>query len=421
LKWRDNITIIVLDNETNDPKYYNFKGFIKKVLIWGSAIVLALGVGVFVTIFYLHNKIEELNSTKTQLEEVNRKLKFQTLTLQQQIAEQEERFGALQEQLRAVQRMLGYQQEQEKNKTLALQKEKEKIAKALEEAKKRQKELAKEKRKKEKEAKNILVLGEEIKKIDINRALREFKREMEKRKREGKKHKAPQKEIILRTDIAKLDIKKMLKELQQKPKVKIIYKYKYKTKTVYAPQPSIRHMRIGGSVEKRIWLTYIPSGRPVDYIKITAPFGYRIHPIYHRREFHKGIDLGARMGTPVYAPADGLVISAVHSNRGYGNSIIIQHNFGFTTLYGHLSKIYVYAGQYVQKGQKIGAVGSTGMSTGPHLHYEVRFLERPVNPYPFIQWSSKNFATIFKKVKGIPWQSLEVMIRRMSLLLTKRR
>ena len=382
MKWRDNITIIVLDNETNDPKYYNFKGFIKKVLIWGVAIVLVLGIGVFITIIYLHNKIEELNSTKTQLEEVNRKLKFQTLTLQQQIEEQEERYGALQEQLRAVQKMLGYQQEQEKNRS------------------------------KEKEGEEI-VIGEEIKGIDITKALKSLKAQSRREQR------AKKNEVVLRGDIGKIDIKKVLKELQQKPKVKVIYKYR--TRTIYQTPKFIKQLETGGSTEKRIWLTYIPSGRPVNYVRIGAPFGYRTHPIYHRREFHKGIDLSAKTGTPVYAPAEGLVISAIHSRRGYGNTIIIQHNFGFTTLYAHLSRIYVHAGQYVQKGQKIGAVGSTGLATGPHLHYEVRFLAKPINPYPFIQWSSKNFVTIFKKVKGIPWQSLEVMIRRMSLLLTKRR
>ncbi|HEU4754116.1 MAG TPA: peptidoglycan DD-metalloendopeptidase family protein [Armatimonadota bacterium] len=112
---------------------------------------------------------------------------------------------------------------------------------------------------------------------------------------------------------------------------------------------------------------------------ITSGFGYRFHPILHYRRLHSGIDFGARVGTPVYAAASGEVFFASWRG-GYGRCIIVLHGGGMSTLYGHLSRINVRAGQAVRRGQLIGAVGSTGLSTGPHLHFEVRRNGVPVNP-----------------------------------------
>lgn len=112
---------------------------------------------------------------------------------------------------------------------------------------------------------------------------------------------------------------------------------------------------------------------------ITSGFGYRTHPILKYRRLHTGLDIGAGMGAPVYAAADGEVFFASWRG-GYGRCIIVLHGGEVSTLYGHLSRIDVSAGQRVRRGQRIGAVGSTGLSTGPHLHFEVRRNGVPVNP-----------------------------------------
>lgn len=154
-------------------------------------------------------------------------------------------------------------------------------------------------------------------------------------------------------------------------------------------------------------LQFIPSGSPIPYKGITSKFGWRIHPTLHRREFHRGTDLKADMNTPVYATADGVVeYAGYHKRSGYGNLIIIQHNYGFKTYFGHLNKIVIKSGRFIKKGDLIGYTGSTGMSNGPHLHYEVRFISRALNPFWFIKWNVKNYKEIFEKEKKVPWQSL---------------
>jgi murein DD-endopeptidase MepM/ murein hydrolase activator NlpD len=116
---------------------------------------------------------------------------------------------------------------------------------------------------------------------------------------------------------------------------------------------------------------------------ITSPFGYRQNPFGGGMEFHQGLDIAAPMGTTVQAASGGTVISAGWYG-GYGNYILIDHGGGMATGYGHLSQIFVSAGQPVQKGQAIGAVGSTGMSTGPHLHFEVRIAGKPTDPAAYL-------------------------------------
>lgn len=112
---------------------------------------------------------------------------------------------------------------------------------------------------------------------------------------------------------------------------------------------------------------------------VTSGFGMRRHPILRRTRMHNGVDFGARHGAPINAAADGIVISASYSS-GYGNNVIIDHGGGISTLYAHCSRMFVSAGQRVRRGQKIAAVGSTGLATGPHLHFEVRVNGKPVNP-----------------------------------------
>ena len=116
---------------------------------------------------------------------------------------------------------------------------------------------------------------------------------------------------------------------------------------------------------------------------ITSPFGYRFHPIYGRKIFHSGIDIGVDEGTPVHAADSGVVVEADWID-GYGNAVIIDHGNGMSTLYGHNSELAVSAGQTVSKGQVIAYAGSTGNSTGPHVHFEVRVNGDPVNPLNYL-------------------------------------
>lgn len=129
----------------------------------------------------------------------------------------------------------------------------------------------------------------------------------------------------------------------------------------------------------------IPVRWPTSGGHFTSFFGPRYHPISKvKREFHFGVDIANITGTPVYAAADGYVHSANFSSGGYGNRIRVTHKFGYSSVYAHLHSIAVRNGQYVKRGQLIGRMGSTGRSTGPHLHFEVRLDGKPINPLPFI-------------------------------------
>lgn len=119
-------------------------------------------------------------------------------------------------------------------------------------------------------------------------------------------------------------------------------------------------------------------GMPIS-ARMTSGFGMRFHPILHRVRLHAGCDFGAPIGTPIRAAADGVVVSAGNM-RGYGRVVIIQHGDGLSTVYAHCSRVFVGSGTVVKRGQSIAAVGSSGLSTGPHLHFEVRKNGTPVNP-----------------------------------------
>ena len=134
----------------------------------------------------------------------------------------------------------------------------------------------------------------------------------------------------------------------------------------------------------RIGRTAIPSRNPLQGAALTSGFGTRIHPVLGGRRGHKGIDLASPTGTPIYAPADG-TISRADWFSSYGLYVSIEHGGEIQTRYGHMSRVNVAAGQQVKKGDIIGYVGSTGRSTGPHLHYEVRIAGRAVNPMPYMQ------------------------------------
>ena len=127
----------------------------------------------------------------------------------------------------------------------------------------------------------------------------------------------------------------------------------------------------------------IPSVRPVDTLRFTSNFGIRTDPFNGSARMHAGVDIPGPVGTPVYATADGTVDRAERAG-GYGNLVELDHGKGIQTRYGHLSRILVAQGAHVTRGQLIALMGSTGRSTGPHLHYEVRMDGRAVNPAPFL-------------------------------------
>ncbi len=137
---------------------------------------------------------------------------------------------------------------------------------------------------------------------------------------------------------------------------------------------------------KELLLAATPAIQPVsnaDLKRVASGFGYRIDPVYKTVKFHAGLDFTAPQGTPIYATANGTVKVAGNLGNGYGNHVIINHGYGYETLYGHMFKVKVTKGQKVKRGEIIGWVGSTGKSTGPHCHYEVHKGGRPLDPVYF--------------------------------------
>ncbi|MBN2781026.1 MAG: peptidoglycan DD-metalloendopeptidase family protein, partial [Candidatus Marinimicrobia bacterium] len=138
-------------------------------------------------------------------------------------------------------------------------------------------------------------------------------------------------------------------------------------------------------------LQYIPAITPLktDSYYISSNYGYRIDPFTEETKYHSGIDLAANRGTPVHASGNGKVIYASYSYGGYGNVVKVDHGYGFVTVYAHLNRIKVEKGDTVERGALLGEVGSTGRSTGPHLHYEVQKDGKPVNPSKYM-WDDKS-------------------------------
>lgn len=149
-------------------------------------------------------------------------------------------------------------------------------------------------------------------------------------------------------------------------------------------------------------LAHTPAIQPVsnkDLNRIASGFGYRIDPVYKTVKFHAGLDFSAPQGTPIYATADGNVSIAGSTGNGYGNHVIINHSYGYETLYGHMVRVKVRRGQAVKRGEVIGWVGSTGKSTGPHCHYEVRKNGQKIDPIYFFynDLTPEQFDLILKK------------------------
>lgn len=153
-------------------------------------------------------------------------------------------------------------------------------------------------------------------------------------------------------------------------------------KRVYVQSTSFDDL-ITLAAEKEEMLGAVPAIQPIsnkDLKRTASGWGYRIHPIYKIRKFHYGMDFTAPTGTEIYSTGDGTIISVLSSKRGFGNHIIIDHGYGYTTLYAHLSRFNVKRGQKVKRGDVIGYVGNTGLSTAPHLHYEVKLNGKNVDP-----------------------------------------
>ncbi|HEY6304129.1 MAG TPA: M23 family metallopeptidase [Terriglobales bacterium] len=160
---------------------------------------------------------------------------------------------------------------------------------------------------------------------------------------------------------------------------------------------ALKHTALSGAASVGISLGLTKNSTTADWIRansapnlwpvegqITASFGERIDPFNGEGAFHSGVDISAIVGSPVIAPADGAVTFADFLG-GYGRAIMVDHGHGITTRYGHLSSFAVTAGQIIHRGDTIGYVGSSGRSTGPHLHYEVRINDAPVNPYKYLR------------------------------------
>ena len=173
----------------------------------------------------------------------------------------------------------------------------------------------------------------------------------------------------------------------------------------YLESMSLDRLQVLAKNEERMSLA-IPAVWPIDRSALKAFYAFGLrksHPIYHTRKMHKGVDLSSNASTPVYATGDAVVekTETSRARRGYGSQILLNHEFGYKTRYAHLSKILVREGEKVTRGQMIGLVGSTGGSTGPHLHYEVIYMGRNVNPINYFNknMSSEEYRTLMENVK----------------------
>ena len=157
------------------------------------------------------------------------------------------------------------------------------------------------------------------------------------------------------------------------------------TKQIYIQSKSFDDI-IELAKNKSKMLASIPAIQPVsnkNLRRMASGFGNRIHPIYKTKKFHAGMDFSAKTGTPIFATGDGTIAKVKRSTRGYGNHVVIDHGFGYKTLYAHMSRYSVKKGQKIKRGDIIGYVGSTGTSVAPHLHYEVHKDGKKINPINF--------------------------------------
>lgn len=177
------------------------------------------------------------------------------------------------------------------------------------------------------------------------------------------------------------------------------------TRQIYATSLSLDELQIMAK-NKEGMASAIPAIWPIDRTRLKAFYAFgvrRRHPIYKTRRMHKGVDMSTDYGVPVYATGDGIVehTEVGRRRRGYGRQIVINHQFGYKTRYAHLQKMFVKEGERVKRGQLIGEVGSSGGSTGPHLHYEVIYLGRQVNPVNYFNrnMTSEEYRQLMENTK----------------------
>ncbi len=159
------------------------------------------------------------------------------------------------------------------------------------------------------------------------------------------------------------------------------------------------------ALNKADMLASIPAIVPVEKgtERLISGFGMRMHPIYKTTRMHEGVDFTADIGTPIYATGDGVVTRAENNRQGYGIMVEIDHGYGYTTRYAHMHELKVRRGQEVSRGEVIGLVGNTGTSTAPHLHYEVHYNDRPVNPVYYFHndLSPEEFEIIIERASRV--------------------
>lgn len=176
---------------------------------------------------------------------------------------------------------------------------------------------------------------------------------------------------------------------------------------------SLEHRIDAAAVDSAVRATMfrmIPNDTPMSYDRVSSSFGRRTNPITGKKHMHTGIDLTCKRGEEIYAPADGVVETVRPSKKGFGNFLTVRHSFGFMSSYAHLHAFKVRSGQIVSKGDLIATCGNSGNSTGPHLHYEVRFLSRALNPQYTMDWTPENFNYLFEKEKKVKWAPLVQLI-----------
>jgi murein DD-endopeptidase MepM/ murein hydrolase activator NlpD len=219
--------------------------------------------------------------------------------------------------------------------------------------------------------------------------------------------------LVTQKKIYSLEIKDKIKDIEtlgsKLDDIEKIIGLKTSTDTTNLSRVIIAKMT---SIERMYMLQVIPNGYPLKKVIITDQFGYRKHPILKKRKFHRGLDFRAMIKTPVLATADGIIKYVQNKNTGgFGRVIVVSHNYGFETIYAHLRKSNVKIGDVVKKGEMIALSGNSGRSTGPHLHYEVKYASMTQNPLYFVKWDFEHYETIFNKTRSIKWDYLLAQIR----------
>lgn len=182
-------------------------------------------------------------------------------------------------------------------------------------------------------------------------------------------------------------------------------------RSLYLESKSLDELQIL-SKDKEKFSTAVPAIWPIDRSKMRnkiGAFGYRVHPVYRQWRFHSGVDMPGRVGDPIYATGDGVVeyVERSRARYGYGTQILINHGFGYKTRYAHLNKLLVEKGDTITRGQLIAEMGNTGVSTSPHLHYEVIYNRSHVNPINYFDqhMSADAYKSLMNQIQDANYES----------------